>query len=130
MSRYQDIPENIRQIVAPQAVEGSVIAVQVRSVDAPQHIADDIEDLLDLSSRFWSGEQCDSCGCCAYVIERDPQVRFDFIPEGWVVRCCGDADEAERWQREGATPEAVQAIRTGCGARYSLRWYQEGQVAF
>jgi hypothetical protein len=123
-----DIPETVKSLFR-QPSDEHVICVQVRSVDAPQHIADDMEDLLDRSSRFWSGEQCDSCGCCAYVIERNPVFPDDLV-QGWQVRCCGDADEAERWAREGADPEAVEAVRTGCGAVYDLRWEHESKVAF
>jgi hypothetical protein len=123
-----DIPESIKSLYR-QPSDQHVIAVQVRRVDPPQHVADDLEDLLDRSSRFWSGEQCDSCGCCAYVIERNPAFPADVVM-GWQVRCCGDANEAQRWQDEGASPEAVEAVRTGCDAVYDLRWLHESQVAF
>jgi hypothetical protein len=113
-----------------QGAEGYVIAVQVRQVDPPQHIADDMEDLLDLSSRFWSGEQCDSCGCSAYTIEVDPTFGNDTVPQGWVARCSGMPDTADELASSGADADQVEAIRHGCGATYSLRWYHESEVAF
>lgn len=122
-----DIPEPIRRLYAQP--EGTVICVQVRRVDPPQYVADDLEDMLERSSRYWSGEQCDNCGCCAYVIERNPHFPDDFI-QGWQIRCCGDADEARRWADEGASPEAVEAVRTGCGVVYDLRYERESRVAF
>jgi hypothetical protein len=112
-----------------QTREGSVIAVQVRRVDPPQYVADDIEDLLDRSSRFWSGEQCDSCGCCAYVIERAVDYSSGSV-YGWQVRCCGEPDTAREYEAMGADQAQVDAVRTGCGATYRLGWYHESQVQF
>jgi hypothetical protein len=123
-----DIPESIKSLYRQPSAD-HVICVQVRRGDPPQHVADDIEDLLERSSRFWGGEQCDSCGCHSYVIERNPHFPSDLV-QGWQVRCCGDADEAQRWQGEGAEPASVEAIRTGCGAVYNLRWEHEDRVCF
>jgi hypothetical protein len=112
------IPENIRRILAP--APGSVIAVRVRPSESmsqfpPQFIAEDIEDLLERSSREWGGEQCDNCGCDGYVIERDPTFPSDF-PEGWVVRCSGS--------------EYSDGFVKGCDTTYRLGWFPENQVAF
>jgi hypothetical protein len=119
-----EIPEPIKRIFAQP--EGTVIAVHVRKVDPPQFVAEDLESL---EPGEWSGEQCDSCGCCAYTIERNEAFPADFI-QGWQARCCGDADEARRWADEGADPAQVEAIRTGCGAVYDLRYEPESRVAF
>lgn len=111
----------------------TVIAVQVRKVDPPQFVADDMTDLLerlDNTDRLdWDGEQCDSCGCWTYVIEHVEGKPLDRIT-GWQVRCCGNADVAEDTKSMGGDPEQVEAIRTGCGATYMLRYLPEDEVAF
>lgn len=111
--------------------EGTVIAVQVRASDPPQFVAQDMTDLeaLAWSGVNWTGEQCDSCGCSAYAIERDENFDEDVIM-GWRMRCCGDPAEAARWEREGAEPAAVAAWRTGCSATYPLRYLSEDLVTF
>jgi len=119
--------------------DGLVICTQVRDCDPPQFIAEDLDSLRANYPGWWSGEQCDNCGCCAYRVERIPGSVVDPSPFTrrlgaevyfWQVRCCGDAVEAQRWADEGADPEAVEAIRTGCGTTYRLEWKHENEVCF
>jgi hypothetical protein len=113
-----------------------VIAVQVRQVDPPQFIAEDVDDLLERFPGEWGGEQCDNCGCCAYMIEPIPGKTIGLRPapldliQNWQVRCCGEPDTADRYEADGADPEQVEAVRNGCGTTYPLRRYHESQVAF
>ena len=88
--------------------ETTVIAVQTRTYDPPQCVAETIEDLRSQFPGTWSGNQCDSCGCVAYMIERDTKFDSDTV-FGWSARCCGDADEAaqaEDWAAKAQTPES------------------------
>src|SRR5438046_44834 len=110
--------------------EGTVIAVQVRSVDPPQFIAETMEDLRQQFPGAWAGEQCDNCGCCAYTIEADPTFDNDTVPMGWVARCSGDVDLAREYEEDGAGREQVLAVEHGCGTTYRLRLLHEGEVAF
>ena len=109
--------------------EGTVIAVQVRSVDPPQLVAEDMEELKAQFPGKWTGEQCDSCGCTVYTIERDPKFHGDTVL-AWTARCAGDEDMAKDWADMGADEAAVNATRTGCGAVYRLSFMEEEEVAF
>jgi hypothetical protein len=118
----------IRQL--QEGAEGYVIAVQVRKVDAPQIVAETMQDLVDQFPGEWSGEQCDNCGCCAYTIEPDATFGNNTVPMGWVARCSGDVDLARQYAEDGAGKEQVLAVQDGCGTTYRLAWYHENQVAF
>jgi hypothetical protein len=111
----------------------TVIAVQVRKVDPPQFIAEDMDSLLEEFPGEWGGEQCDSCGCCAYTVEinvRNPKYPASDLIQNWQVRCSGDPDRAREYAEAGADPEQVEAVRTGCGTTYRLGRYDENEVAF
>jgi hypothetical protein len=100
----------------------NVIAAHVRKIDPPQFVAEDIEELLAKVGEDWSGEQCDSCGNCLYIIKHDPafeldRVRKHNVANAFYVECTRDDDED--------LPEGV-----GCGTEYRLRWYDESQVCF
>lgn len=108
----------------------NVIGVHVRKVDPPQLVAEDMDDLLKMVGTVWGGEQCDSCGCCGYTIERRAnQLGRKDAPAGYVARCSGQPDWQE-YEAMGADAEQVAAVRNGCGAVYSLRWYDEDEVAW
>lgn len=114
--------------------EERVIAVTVRQGE-PQYVADDMSDLLEKADRLhrfeWYGEQCDSCGCSAYVVEEKPNrhVRIDLM-QSWQVRCSGNPDEAADLEADGADPDLIEAVRTGCGATYRLQRLPEKRVIF
>jgi len=119
--------------------EDMVICTQVRSVDPPQFIAEDLADLHDRFPGEWGGEQCDACGCCAYTVERIPGVEYDDTILNrrlgsevlvWQVRCSGDPDLARQYAEDGAGKEQVLAVQQGCGATYRLMWKHENEVAF
>lgn len=110
--------------------QDTVIAVQVRSVDAPQFVAEDMDELKEQFPGPWDGEQCDNCGCCAYTIEPDPRVGNPNHPIGWVARCSGEPDTADQYAADGADADQVEAVRNGCGATYQLRRLYASEVAF
>lgn len=102
-----------------------VLAVQVRSVDPPQHIADDWDDIEDGDSYHLN--QCDSCGMTVYKMVRPhPETN-----KGWVV-CCGSKDDAEEaFENDNdIDPTLYMAIRKGCGAKYPIRTYASEAVTF
>lgn len=89
----------------------SVLSVWVRSVDAPQFVA---ETEADLSEGDTFGlEQCDACGGSLYTA----------VMHGgrWFLRCTRDDEQAEY---EGL-PEGV-----GCGQEYPVTYRDEEEVAF
>jgi hypothetical protein len=114
--------------------DSTVIAVQVRKVDPPQHLADDMEEFKDLyvplsqalishidqGGNFvpgeWGGEQCDNCGCSGYRIERNSHFSPDDI-RGWVIVC------------DGAFYGTEDEVK-GCGTRYMLHYLPEDNVQF
>lgn len=108
----------------------TVIAVQVRSVDPPQFVAEDMDDLREQFPGEWGGEQCDSCGLTAYTIEPDPEFGNPTHPLGWRARCSGSEWLADEYKQGGADPEQVEAVRKGCGATYRLSIYNESEVQF
>jgi hypothetical protein len=85
-----------------------VMAARVRSCDAPQYVALDINHLRDLNGTTIGLEQCDGCGCCRYKIV------------GHYVVCDGDEYDDGTEQTE----------ISGCGARYLIGPYLESEVQF
>jgi hypothetical protein len=110
--------------------EDLVIGVHVRKVDSPQLVAEDMEQLLGMVGEEWGGEQCDSCGCSAYTIERKAnQLGRRDAPAGYVARCSGEDRLADEYEAQG-DHDTAEAVRKGCGTTYSLRWYDGDKVAW
>jgi hypothetical protein len=90
-----------------------VIAVQVRSVDPPQLVTEDLADLADHTP--WDGEQCDSCGVSGYTLRLFPGQRADRVTS-WRMVCTG-TDYGDGYVE-------------GCGAEYLLTWRKGAQVTW
>jgi hypothetical protein len=90
-----------------------VVAVQVRSVDPPQMVGLDLEDLAD--GNPLDAEQCDACGSSGYTIKRRPGQRADRITS-WYVVCTGT--------------DFADGFVEGCGAEYRLTWRKGAEVTW
>jgi hypothetical protein len=90
-----------------------VIAVQVRSVDPPQLVAEDLADLVDHTP--FDSEQCDSCGCSGYTIRLLSGQPADRITS-WYVVCTGT--------------DFADGFVEGCGTEYHLTWRKGAEVTW
>lgn len=90
-----------------------VVAVQVRRVDAPQLVTEDLADLVDHTP--FDSEQCDSCGCSGYTIRLLPGQPADRITS-WRVVCTG-MDYGDGYVE-------------GCGTDYRLTWQKGAKVVW
>jgi hypothetical protein len=91
----------------------TVVAVQVRSVDPPQLVVQDLEDLVDGNSL--DGEQCDACGSSGYTIKLLAGQPADRITS-WRVVCTGT--------------DFADGFVEGCGTEYRLTWRKGAEVVW
>ena len=87
-----------------------VYAFQPRRYDLPQHVADDREALIDLVGSLISGNQCDGCGNCAYLVVRESENVFRAV-------CTDDPDDEFSHHQP-------------CGGKYGIVLKDEDEVEF
>jgi len=88
-----------------------VLCFQPRSIDPPQFIAEDEDELAQKVGEIIGGEQCDRCGNCAY------RIYLGGAGPSYAV-CFTDVDDE------------VSRQHGGCGAEYPIRWEKAGKVCF
>ena len=95
----------------------SVRAFQPRSIDPPQFVAENIDDLADLVGSFVGAEQCDGCGNHTYQIrQQGPTVAYG---QTYVAVCAVDPHDDPEFHHPAP-----------CGTAYPIKLWDEDLVVF